>query len=278
MPKVKFTKQALSSLERPASASITYYQDTEAPGLNAGVTRAGAITFYWRGRIGGKPETIKLGRFPAMTIEQARRKAAGINGTVAEGGESPNEVRRQVKNELLLSKIFDRFIAEKRKKNGDPLAQRTKDGYANDWKLHCAPLHARTPSQVLPEDVQNLYLNIGATHPTTANRVRAMLSSLFSWATAKRLAKLNPVEEVPKEFAEVRRSKWAKPEKMPLLLIALEYVESETGRDFILLAMLTGYRRSNVCAMRFSDLDLERAVVRRQDEERRGGGVRAHGF
>ena len=71
--RLKFTKRALEALPpAPTGARVTY-QDTECNGLTLRVTDAGAKSFIVQRRVNGKPERVTLGRFPEMTIEQARK-------------------------------------------------------------------------------------------------------------------------------------------------------------------------------------------------------------
>lgn len=65
----------------------------------------------------------------------------------------------------------------------------------------------------------------------------------------------NPAAGV-KLFPEEKRESWIDAAMMPRLLDAIEQDQNPDMRDFFLLALLTGARRSNVQAMRWDDLDL----------------------
>ena len=56
------------------------------------ITGNGAKTFYLYRKVDGKPEQIRLGPYPDLTVEQARRMADEKNGAIARG-EDPNEQR-----------------------------------------------------------------------------------------------------------------------------------------------------------------------------------------
>lgn len=71
--KLNFTKTGLLNL--PAPARQTYYWDTKIEGLGLGVTPNGTKTFILYRRLNGKPVRLKLGRFPVMTVEQAKTAA-----------------------------------------------------------------------------------------------------------------------------------------------------------------------------------------------------------
>ena len=91
--RLKFTKRALEALPPAPAGGRATYHDTECNGLTLRVTDAGAKSFILQRRINGKPERVTLGRFPEMTIEQARKAAAGAHVKINDGT-SPNAVKR----------------------------------------------------------------------------------------------------------------------------------------------------------------------------------------
>ena len=54
-------------------------------------------------------------------------------------------------------------------------------------------------------------------------------------------------------FKEIRRDRFLSGEELARFFEALDLSESETFRDFLLLALFTGARRSNVLSMRWKD-------------------------
>ena len=91
--RLKFTKRALESLPLPQEGKRETYLDTECPALAVRITSSGAKSFILQRRVNGKPTFITLGRFPEMTIEQARKSAAGAHVKINDGT-SPNAVKR----------------------------------------------------------------------------------------------------------------------------------------------------------------------------------------
>ena len=60
-------------------------------------------------REGGKPERITLGRFPSMTVEQARKQAAKINLAI-ESGANPADAKRAHKAEQTFGELFQDYL------------------------------------------------------------------------------------------------------------------------------------------------------------------------
>ena len=65
--RVKFTKAAILKLPTPASGRV-YHYDAGQPGLTVCVSSAGSRTFYVYKWVNGRPERIRLGRFPDLVV------------------------------------------------------------------------------------------------------------------------------------------------------------------------------------------------------------------
>jgi hypothetical protein len=106
----QFNKERLLALPAPADlAGRATYHDTKTTGLQLRVTPAGVKTFsMYRRTKGGGPERVTLGRFPAMTVEQARKAAATVNAEI-EHGANPAEVKRTFKAEPTLTEFFAEY-------------------------------------------------------------------------------------------------------------------------------------------------------------------------
>lgn len=97
------------SFPRPPSGARAVYRDARTTGLQLRVTSSGVKTFsVFRRTKGGQPERITLGRFPDMTVEQARRIAARVNAEIEESA-SPAGVKRAHKGEPNLSEFFKEY-------------------------------------------------------------------------------------------------------------------------------------------------------------------------
>ena len=113
--KINFTRAIINALPEPESGKRDIYHDLKTPGLQLRVT--GVKTFFVNKRIkGGDPERITLGRYPELTIEQARRKAIEIIHDIAEG-KNPAEVKRGKKAELTFSDLFNEYLERHSKPN-----------------------------------------------------------------------------------------------------------------------------------------------------------------
>ncbi|HEY2817020.1 MAG TPA: Arm DNA-binding domain-containing protein [Casimicrobiaceae bacterium] len=84
--RLRFNKSSLETLLLPARGKRATYYDTEVLGLQLRVTDRGVKSFcVFRRSKRGRPERITIGRFPALSVEQARMKAKRYLADLSEG-------------------------------------------------------------------------------------------------------------------------------------------------------------------------------------------------
>ncbi len=68
--------------------------------------------YYVYRKVNGRPERVRLGTFPTMTVEQARKMTDKVNGAIAEG-RSPAQERREHKEskdrEITLFEVLNNY-------------------------------------------------------------------------------------------------------------------------------------------------------------------------
>lgn len=255
--KINFTKAAIEALTLPEHGKRNDYQDTKTTGLQLRVTFNGTKTFSVLRRINGILERITIGRYPDLTIEQARRKAAEINSDVAHGL-NPGEVKRGRKAELTFSDLFVEYLERHSKPN-------KKTWGEDESKYHtylAKPLGNKKLSAIDRASIAAIHSSITkAGHGITANRVKALVSSVFGWAISAGLWQTNPATGI-KLNKERSRDRFIQGDELPRFFQALADEQNDTMRDYFLLSLLTGARRSNVLAMQWADVNLSRAEWR----------------
>jgi integrase len=250
--KFNFTIKDINGLPTPDKGKREYYYDTKTQGLAICVTSTKNKTFFVYRKINGRPERIKLERFPGMTIEQARGRANEVNAAIARE-ENPAQIRRAKKEELTLGELFENYLKFHAKKHKTSWKEdvRQFECYLSQWKQ-------RKLSLIKQIDIHKLHQKIGdANGQYAANRLLALLSSLFNQANKLKLwDKTNPANGVQK-FKEKSRSRFLQADELPRFFIALAEEQNEHARDYILLSLLTGARKSNVLAMRWEQINLK---------------------
>ena len=256
---IQFSKERLLSLPLPDAGKRVTYHDIKTQGLQLRVSASGVKTFCMYRRIkGGQPERVTLGRFPAMTVEQARKSAAAINAEI-EAGANPAAVKRAVRGEPTFGEVFEQFLSGKKKRDGTPLAASTKEGYLVVMRDYLAPIKAKKLSQISRAEIKAIHTKTTKKSATQADRAIAVVSSVFSFAIDLELfSDINPAARVQKNPAPAR-DRFAQSTELPYLFDAI--AESALC-DFFLLSLLTGARRSNVQEMAWRDIDLDAGIWR----------------
>lgn len=256
---ISFSKERLAALPTPEAGKRSTYHDTKIQGLQLRVSSTGIKTFsVYRRMKGGQPERVTLGRFPAMTIEQARRHATAINAEI-EAGSNPAALRRAIREEPTFAEMFEQFLAEKKKRDGTLLSERTKRDYRDVVRMYLGPIKSSKLSHITRPEVKVIHTQTTKKSASQADRAIIVVSSVFSFATDLELFEgTNPASRIQKNPAP-SRDRFAQATELPYLFAAI--AESSLS-DFFLLALLTGARRSNVQAMAWRDLDLDARVWR----------------
>lgn len=256
---INFTKDNIESLPLPENGRVTYHdKNKNASGLQMRVTSTGIKTFCVFRRIkGGQPERVTLGRFPDITIDQARRQAATISAAIADGA-NPAAVKRAHKAEKTFADLFDEYIA----RHAKPKKLTWEDDEQRYTQYVEKAIGGKKLTSVDRKSIAGLHSKITmAGHPIVANRVLALISSVFGWAIDAGLAESNPATGI-KRNKEVSRDRFLQEDELPRFFSALAEETNETMRDYFLISLLTGARRANVLSMRWEDINFGRAEWR----------------
>ena len=255
MAKLNFTKAAIERLPLPANG-WQYHYDTKIRGLAVGVSHTGAKSFVVYRKVNGKPERITLGRYPDLTIEQARGKAAEVNAAIARG-ENPADKRRLARAEMTLGELFTEYLERYAR-----VHKKTWQKDVSMFRLYLSPWANRKLSTIHKTDVGALHTRVGKEHGHCgANRMLELLQVMLNKGMEWGWDGPNLARGV-KAFQEKPRDRFLQADELPRFFEALAEEPNDTIRDYFLISLLTGARRSNVLSMRWEDMNLERGEWR----------------
>ncbi|MCX7123948.1 MAG: tyrosine-type recombinase/integrase [Gammaproteobacteria bacterium] len=207
-------------------------------------------------KVNGRPERVTIGRYPTITIKDARDEVIKINNQFR-NGENPNQKRRALREGLKFSELFDKYMTL--------YAQIHKSSWKQDARLyrtHLTPFANKSIELLNRHEVERLHQKIGAEHGQyVANRVLALLSMVFNKAIEWGWEKANPAQNI-KKFKEKSRDRFLQMDELPRFFEALATLPNETIRDYILISLLTGARRNNVQCMRWGEVSLDNRTWR----------------
>src|ERR1035437_842297 len=173
-------------------------------GLGAGlgfvVRPGGAKTFIYRYTLAGRQQRIRLGPWPALTLEVALNEAARYCLDVVHG-QSPVQSRaarqRSLRHPITLEAFAARWLAE-------VVSKARKDPRPIDWMLRrevLPRLGGRPISSIGDAEVQELVFHkrdLG--RPEAAAALRHLLKRLFDYARVCHEVETNPVDSTPLKF------------------------------------------------------------------------------
>ena len=240
----KVTKRKIDAVSFPKSGEIIL-RDKDLPGFALRVTK-GAKTFMVEKRIQGRLHKVKVGTYGAFTIEQAREAARDILGKLSRG-----EPLSSHRGDLTFGEFADLYLekyAVQKKSIGNEISILNKHlAHWRNWKL----------SAITKKDIALLHARIGKEHPTWANRVLALVRTMFRLALAWGLLRGdNPSSHIAM-FPETSRDRFVQPDELPRLFGALKAEPNPYIQTALMMSLLTGARRSEVLSAKWSDLDFE---------------------
>ncbi len=256
--KINFTKAILDTLPIPDAGKRDTYHDAKASGLQLRVSHTGVKTFsVFKRAKRGEPGRVTLGRYPEMTIDQARRKALEICLVISEGND-PAAARRLQRAEMTFGDLFAEYMDRHSR-----LRKKTWDEDEEKYRNHIEPVLGKKQLSVIGKsDIAHLHGRITKSgHAIAANRILALISSVFGWAISVDLYDRNPATGIPRN-REKSRDRFIQGDELPRFFQSLSEESNETIRAYVLLSLLTGARKSNVCSMRWQDINFERAEWR----------------
>jgi integrase len=205
----------------------------------------------------GRPERIKLDSFGTITVQQARELAQAVNVQVAQGL-SPTSARQEIRGELTLGELFEIYLERHAK-----VHKRTWADDERRFKYHMSSLKRRRLSELQRNEILDWHAKIGKVRGIyAANHALAILRILFSKAIEWEFFEgTNPCIGV-KKFRETSRDRFIQPDEMQKFFDALERLSETTTRDFFLMCLYTGARKSNVLSMRWDEINLARSEWR----------------
>jgi integrase len=261
--KVKFTPDRIDKGLGPPETGERYYYDEDTPGLVLRVTATGTRTFLFYRKVRGAkaPKKISLGTACGPRLDEVRRKVRSELLAATEQGIDP-AARVAGPDLRTLGDLWEHYLEHHSKPQ--------KRGWARELELweHLLEPYAGVPlASIDTAWVLARHKARGdAGRRTSANRMRATLSSMFSHyyrVTGQTGTKVNPCRGV-KPYPETPTPRPLSEEEERRLVAAIDRYEQGGGSsrmaDVVRLLLWTGQRQGNVRSMRWADLDLDGAL------------------
>lgn len=252
------TDTALKAL-KPRERTYTLADER---GLYVEVFPTGGIVWRYRYRLNGKQEKLSLGKYPDLTLKNARLKRDEAAHAVAMG-ESPAQQKQLAK----AGRAAATTVAEFGEKY-------FREIVARDWKNVTLPrryfdksivpaIGTKAVRDVSAEDVRAIiWRKKEEGFDAAAGALRGVLKRMFDYAITCGVATVNPVSALPMRHVHKAkpRERTLSPAEIRTFLRAVE--ESNIRRQFkigLRLILLTMVRKSELLLARWEHVDLDAA-------------------
>lgn len=265
MPSREFTHRTVQGLKPPAAGRVDYF-DADPPGFGLRLSPTTKTWFYlYRSptlKMHGQPwqRRLKLGTFPATSLKKARAAAKRAQREV-EANVDPGETKIAAREAGTFADLADDFQKRYRKRDGSKKISADEDARIIAVELLPAWEH-RSAKDITRQDVKRLAQAIAdRPAPVQANRVVALISTIFNFAVDEGLAENNPAYRIKKFGAEKSRERVLSEDELRELWTALE-AEHPVYRAFYRFAIATAQRmggkrkeRGEILWMKWAEVD-----------------------
>jgi len=275
-----FTSKMLDELPTPTDRKE--YFDDSVKGLTLRMTTTGIKTFSVMKRVNGKMIRTTLGRYPTLTVKQARAKAINILNIINDGI-NPN--KQSIEHELkkiTLKQVLDDYITSR----GTNLKVDTVNNYRGAFNGYLKDWGEKELLSISRDMVEKRHRKITKQSPTRANTVMRLVRALFNYAMGEYensdgnpIVLHNPTQRLShiKAWNREKRKQtiiksydlkgwWDAIHALPTHeLNAKKPNHSETARDYFIFVLLTGLRRREASTLTWSDIDFKDNTLNIED-------------
>jgi integrase len=253
MPKKKLTHRFIKGLQ-PPKKPVTYYDKVET-GLLLRLSKIGTKSFGYRYKLRGKNRRFTIGKFPAVSLSDARKQVLQLKVKVNNGIDpqaEKNKKKKTVKKEHTFKDVANEFIA----KHLPNLRKRTADEYQRMIEVYLTPLNNIPIKEITKNDILCILDEkaIIEKSPTQANRIRGALSVVFNFAIDRGLLDSNLINGIPTyKKGRTKRSRYYSPEEIQELWEWFDSFIVPTGQVFKML-LICGQRKTETMKMKWDNI------------------------
>ena len=248
---MRLTKPSINALKLAEGKAERIVFDNVLPGFGIRLRAGGKRTWIVQYRVGTKQRRVSFGSVETMDPDEARRRARDIMAKVQLGGDPQvDKQRTRAQAHETLADCVGKYLSNYAERN---LSPRTLAEVRRSLNKHWKPLHQTGIHQIARAMVAGRLGEIAEeSGPFAANRARAYLSGLFSWAVEQGLTDENPVSGTGRLAKEISRDRVLSDEELRLI-----WENSGAGQYGLIvkLLLLTGQRREEVAGMQWDELD-----------------------
>lgn len=261
MPKEKLSHQKVKAIKKPEKPYVIY--DQVQKGLELRISKAGTKSFCFRYEAAGKYRRLTLGRFPDLSLSDARARVRELKVKV-KNGEDPQATREEQKNKkkpITFKELADKFIT----RHLPTLSDRTSTEYKRIIETELLDKHGW--GHVAAWDITSQYVREVLNHKayeedafTMANRIRSTISKMFEFGIKHIGLEINenPVGNTPVfKQGENKRDRVYNDSEIKELWQFWE-TRPEPIQSIFKILLLTGQRKTETMQMRWDHIESDK--------------------
>lgn len=245
--KIQFNEKWLQAL-KPGTTRLQFF-DKQQPGLALRISPAGTMTWSAVYRFGRRMRRWTIGKYPAVALAAARRKARNALSAV-EDGDDPAAQKAAERTAGTFGELADQYLKAKKAKRSIREDRRIVDVYLNPRFEHS------TAAGVSRSEVGSMLQAIAADAPIMANRVLACIRSIYNWAIGAGILETTPCTLLKAPAPERKRTRNLSDKEIVKVWKALD-AESGPVADVYRLRLLTAQRGGEIMGMSWDEIDMK---------------------
>lgn len=257
----RFSRRQIDEIpphDQDSASAMAEYSDTEVIGLKLAVSKSGRKYFWHRYRFRGRRKSLRLGEFPSVSVNDARLMVHEHKNMLAHDLDPADERNKRRRVPTLAEFAKDTYL---------PYAKQHKKSWEDDEakiRRDIGAMLGHLPmNEITTRDVMQLHSSIGKrASAATANRYRALLSTMFNLAMKCDVVTKNPVTNVAKFKEADPRERYLSGDELGRFLVALNGEAGKTAANAIILLLLTGLRKMELFSLQWTQVDLSRGTMR----------------
>lgn len=261
--KFNFTQDRIRDLSLPNNdKDRSDYYDLGCPKLMCRVTKAGVKSFVVNKKTpDGKFRRITLGRFPDISVSDARKLAQAALTDLAQGINPTEEKRKQKLKGITLGDLLTRYLQQKSLKDS------TKSDYQKKLTIGFSDWFNKPVVDITRDMVATRHKNLPGQSTHKDNMMR-VLRALMRYALALKIIDDNPVDVI-KDIGL-----WSKPERRKRIIPgerladwygAVLALPNAKAKVYFLLLLYTGVRSDEALNLQWADVDFVNDTITFRD-------------
>lgn len=236
------------------------YRVSDGGGLALEISPAGGKLWRWRYYFQGKEQMLALGKYPAVTLAEARKKRDEQRNLLNAGKHPTREkkiqkLRKEHEGANTFEKIARRWLEMKE----EGLNEKYATQCLARMEQHVFPTIGALPLvEITIPDVVEVVEAIGKRGTVeTAKRMKQLIGQVFRYAAQRGMCQHNPAADLRDILPtpEEKHHACIHPSELPVLLAKIDAQSNNFGKYAMQLLLLTFVRTSELIGARWEEID-----------------------